>query len=598
MKKNIPKIFLAAATLAVIAGLAWQVSAQTSSLAPGKSPDFDDNGLVGFSDFLLFASSFGKTTGQTGFGDQFVLNGDKNINFSDFLIFASYFGKKINIPIPFKATNIISLKSEKNIGSDEYIHFFSGTGYYAVGTLLGEKFQRGHSSQKSSYIYLTSSGDIDENVISVYSDNGYINVFLPNMKRISIDSPSCKLYIADDGSTYFGDSNHDCSGRQLTIEEALIPQHLARATPCKEKCNVYCDSSGICKNNPKNNPECQTLHGDGNLNKLDIVFVADNFGSLADLRNQVSKHVDTIKSLEPYKSNLDKINIYVVNKLNDLNCVGTELESQEPLKVACNRNKVIETANLCEADEIIVLSRKNQRSHSRIESGLPYGNYGKGQNSFAVVFIGQASSSSIKREGKTIHINFDADSNDYAELMDKSVKSCDALPEQMQIRINKDIKLFKRIELIESPVLQMPAEINKFPTDKLAGYYYCDITITIPSFPKFRVTEIKDVNIEANSPLSTVHELGHSFAGLDDEYNVYGYVSAPQSFKSINCVPCSLVNHYTIFETEKRAASRQCTYTDRCKTAHFGIMIGSYIGDLNYGEDNEKYIKGIIENNF
>ncbi|MCZ6633235.1 MAG: FG-GAP-like repeat-containing protein, partial [bacterium] len=54
-----------------------------------RQADFDDNGTVGFSDFLLFAGAFGSTS------TLFDLDGDQTVGFSDFLIFASVFGRQV-----------------------------------------------------------------------------------------------------------------------------------------------------------------------------------------------------------------------------------------------------------------------------------------------------------------------------------------------------------------------------------------------------------------------------------------------------------------------------------------------------------------------
>lgn len=51
------------------------------------SPDFDDNGTVGFSDFLMFAGAFGSTDAR------YDLDGDGAVGFSDFLQFAAVFGQ-------------------------------------------------------------------------------------------------------------------------------------------------------------------------------------------------------------------------------------------------------------------------------------------------------------------------------------------------------------------------------------------------------------------------------------------------------------------------------------------------------------------------
>lgn len=58
---------------------------------PGRSADFDDNGRVAFSDFLLFVQAFQSQIQSEII--QFDLDRDGQVAFSDFLIFAGVFGK-------------------------------------------------------------------------------------------------------------------------------------------------------------------------------------------------------------------------------------------------------------------------------------------------------------------------------------------------------------------------------------------------------------------------------------------------------------------------------------------------------------------------
>ena len=77
----------------VIAGTAggglWSTTLQTA--APPVSSlagDFDNNGVVDFSDFLVFAGAFGTTSATED------LDNSGHVDFSDFLIFAGNFGKQ------------------------------------------------------------------------------------------------------------------------------------------------------------------------------------------------------------------------------------------------------------------------------------------------------------------------------------------------------------------------------------------------------------------------------------------------------------------------------------------------------------------------
>ena len=57
-----------------------------------RTPDFDGDGTVGFSDFLAFAGQYGSRRGDSRYQVRYDLNGDGAIDFSDFLSFAGSYG--------------------------------------------------------------------------------------------------------------------------------------------------------------------------------------------------------------------------------------------------------------------------------------------------------------------------------------------------------------------------------------------------------------------------------------------------------------------------------------------------------------------------
>ena len=61
-------------------------------VAAAGMADFDGDGSVGFSDFLVFAAQFGKTSEDAGFDPRFDLDSDGMVGFTDFLAFVSQFG--------------------------------------------------------------------------------------------------------------------------------------------------------------------------------------------------------------------------------------------------------------------------------------------------------------------------------------------------------------------------------------------------------------------------------------------------------------------------------------------------------------------------
>lgn len=64
----------------------------TFSATGRAQADFDGDGKVGFGDFLLFATAFGRGQGDAEYDARFDLDGNGAIGFSDFLIFAGAFG--------------------------------------------------------------------------------------------------------------------------------------------------------------------------------------------------------------------------------------------------------------------------------------------------------------------------------------------------------------------------------------------------------------------------------------------------------------------------------------------------------------------------
>ncbi|MXZ09560.1 MAG: hypothetical protein F4Y79_08970 [Gemmatimonadetes bacterium] len=65
----------------------------TPSTPPVPTPDFDGDGTVGISDFLLFVDQFGFSQGDVGYDARYDLDGDGVIGIGDFLIFVDAFGK-------------------------------------------------------------------------------------------------------------------------------------------------------------------------------------------------------------------------------------------------------------------------------------------------------------------------------------------------------------------------------------------------------------------------------------------------------------------------------------------------------------------------
>ena len=81
------------------------LSLQDSTAAPSPGldvhrADFDGDGTVLFSDFLLLASNFGAQREEDSFDGRFDLDGDGTVGLGDFLEFAAQFGKELPPPAP------------------------------------------------------------------------------------------------------------------------------------------------------------------------------------------------------------------------------------------------------------------------------------------------------------------------------------------------------------------------------------------------------------------------------------------------------------------------------------------------------------------
>jgi hypothetical protein len=78
-------------------GLLWTAGDAAASI------DFDGSGNVDFDDFFIFANSYGKVPGDTGYDPTYDLDGSDEIDLGDFFIFADNFGRDaaaIVIPDP------------------------------------------------------------------------------------------------------------------------------------------------------------------------------------------------------------------------------------------------------------------------------------------------------------------------------------------------------------------------------------------------------------------------------------------------------------------------------------------------------------------
>ena len=70
-----------------------RVELQVSAASP--SSDFDGDGTIGISDFLLFVNHFGLNRGDAGYDAKYDLDSNNGIGISDFMIFVNNFGSQV-----------------------------------------------------------------------------------------------------------------------------------------------------------------------------------------------------------------------------------------------------------------------------------------------------------------------------------------------------------------------------------------------------------------------------------------------------------------------------------------------------------------------
>ena len=160
-------VFAALALLAFVChaaiGVGFYGEASTTHAIAGSAiaddtltlPDFDDDGTVGFGDFVKFAENYGLGQGDDGYDARYDLDGDGAIGFSDLLIFAENFGKEVPsddravLVALYNATDGPNWRFKTNWLSDKHLREWYGVSTDANGRV----------TRLDLYAVVTSSGD-------------------------------------------------------------------------------------------------------------------------------------------------------------------------------------------------------------------------------------------------------------------------------------------------------------------------------------------------------------------------------------------------------------------------------------------------------
>ena len=185
-----------------------------------SSPDFDGDGNVGFSDFLILASVFGSRLGDGRYNAAQDLNSDGSIDFTDFLIFAGAFGSQVppngggGTPAgsaPADRTAFDRLAVGKRILAKTFFLDIVSAGRFA------ESFRR----YEGRYTY-TNTGPNTGNITQIYDDSELFGGRCITEMRFTTATSGTLRFMCDNGN------EGDVEPWRTTDLSAPI---LARATP-------------------------------------------------------------------------------------------------------------------------------------------------------------------------------------------------------------------------------------------------------------------------------------------------------------------------------------------------------------------------------
>ena len=113
-------------------------------------------------------------------------------------------------------------------------------------------------------------------------------------------------------------------------------------------------SISIPSNEQKSSEDCTVIIYNGEPSKkLDFTFVASNYGNIQDFKNDAEKYIDVLRNNEPFKSDFEKFNFYMIDGTTSIKCTEDQL-------INCNSEefKIHELASKCPND-ITLLLHKN-----------------------------------------------------------------------------------------------------------------------------------------------------------------------------------------------------------------------------------------------
>ena len=111
---------------------------------------------------------------------------------------------------------------------------------------------------------------------------------------------------------------------------------------------------------PETSTECVPILNNGDPNiKLDIVFVAGDYAQdqSSEFSAKANEYANNLLSVSPFRENKNKINVWLVNKFDNIGCQLSDIANVEGVRlVACDAAKTKLLARKCPNDQIIVIA--------------------------------------------------------------------------------------------------------------------------------------------------------------------------------------------------------------------------------------------------
>ncbi len=166
------------------------------SLSAVSSPDFDESGVVDFSDFLLFAGAFGSREGQKMYEARYDLNGDGAIGFEDFLVFVSSFGKRTTEPVSgLQGESLFGVSTLAKTGESIGVILLKGN-LAAVHHYVLESTQEDYQQKADTFAIGEKTGEVRLKIepASWEKENYLLDVELLSRQRKRIATTRVSIY--------------------------------------------------------------------------------------------------------------------------------------------------------------------------------------------------------------------------------------------------------------------------------------------------------------------------------------------------------------------------------------------------------------------